>query len=184
MDTWADPGSSSGSLFARHILDLALSGWTARLEQKINTRTGSGTASPVNVVKAVLDSIISSTVSAEIRSPDEHGAFPSANWPVHWFPVPPLVIDANVLRNDILYSCRMQQRTTLVTAANARVLRLFCASHVPEEVEEHAAEWAAEGKVDVDELLRRWRSEYVPLLRRVEVPYELLTDDEYNAWSS
>lgn len=135
----------------------------------------------VGLVQVILSSLITSAVSAAIRLPHEHGAFPPAVWPVRWFPVPPLVADANVLRNDILYSCRRQQRTTLITAANAGVLRLFCASHVPQEVEEHAHRWAIEGKVDLDEFQRNWRREYAPLLRRVEVPYELLTDFEFES---
>jgi predicted nucleic acid-binding protein len=135
----------------------------------------------LDVVQVILNSLISTAVSAAIRMPDEYGAFPPTAWPVHWFPVPPLVADANVLRNDILYSCRKQQRTTLVTAANAGVLRLFCASHVPEEIEEHAGKWAHEGRADPDDFLRRWRHEYVPLLRRVEVPFQLLTDLEVEA---
>ena len=136
------------------------------------------TGAPLDVVQVLLNGIYTSAVSTAIRLPDERGAFPPAQWPLHWFAVPPLVADANVLRNDILYACRHDQRTSLVTATNAGVLRLFCASHVPEEVEEHAAEWAADGGVDLCDFIRRWRTDYVPLLRCVSVPYELLTDLE------
>jgi len=133
---------------------------------------------PLDVVQVLLNGIYKSAVSTAIRLPNEHGAFPPAQWPLHWFPIPPLVADANVLRNDILYACRHDQRTSLVTATNAGVLRLFCASHVPEEVEEHAEEWAAEGGVDLQNFIGHWRTEYVPLLRCVSVPYELLTNFE------
>jgi len=135
---------------------------------------------PLDVVQVLLNGIYNSAVSTAIRMPDERGAFPPAQWPLHWFPIPPLVADANVLRNDILYACRHDQRTSLVTAANAGVLRLFCASHVPEEVEEHAAGWAADAGVDLQNFIGRWRSEYVPLLRCVSVPYELVTDLEWD----
>lgn len=138
----------------------------------------SGSGVPLDVVQVLLNGIYTSAVSTAIRLPDERGAFPPAQWPLHLFPVPPLVADANVLRNDILYACRHDQRTSLVTATNAGVLRLFCASHVPEEVEEHAAEWAADGGVDLCDFVRRWRTHYMPLLRCVSVPYELLTDLE------
>jgi len=74
---------------------------------------------PLDVVRVLLDSIYKSAVSTAIRLSNEHGAFPPAQWPLHWFPIPPLVADANVLRNDILYACRHDQRTSLVTAATA-----------------------------------------------------------------
>ena len=67
-----------------------------------------------------------SSAVASIRFPDPHGAFPGD---ILLRP-PPVVVDANVLRNDILHACRTGQRTVLVTAANAGLLRLFCAEHV------------------------------------------------------
>ncbi|WP_423783048.1 hypothetical protein [Ferrimicrobium acidiphilum] len=62
--------------------------------------------------------------------------------------MPPIVVDANVLRNDILYSCRNDRRTSLVVATNAGFLRMFCAEHVIEEVDEHSQRWAREGGID------------------------------------
>ncbi len=59
---------------------------------------------------------------APIRFPDPHGAFPQD---ILLRP-PPVVVDANVFRNDILRACRKGQRTVLVTAANAGLLRMFC----------------------------------------------------------
>ncbi len=73
-----------------------------------------------------------------IRLPSLNGAFPED----FLLQPPPVVPDANRLRNDILYACRHGRRTVLVTAANAGLLRLFCAQHVVDEVVGHSAEWA------------------------------------------
>ncbi len=151
----------------------------AKDQPEVGSEGATVEAPQVDVVRVILDSLYSSAVSSTIRLPDEHGAFPSAQWPMNWFPIPPLVADANVLRNDILYACKHDQRTSLVTGTNAGVLRLFCASHVPQEVERHAPRWAKEGGVELDGFLDRWRREYLPLLRCVEVPYELLTALEW-----
>ncbi len=79
----------------------------------------------------------------------------------------PLVVDANVLRNDIGYVCRTGRLTTLLTGTNTRVFRLFCAQHVYDEVEEHAVEWAGEMGLEPDAYVSVWRENYVPLVRRV-----------------
>jgi predicted nucleic acid-binding protein len=102
---------------------------------------------------------------APIRFPDPGGAFPGD---VLLRP-PPVVVDANILRNDILYACRTGQRTVLVTAANAGHLRLFCAEHVYQEVIEHSGEWTAGGQVTRADFLRRWLLEYLPLIRVVPI---------------
>jgi len=78
---------------------------------------------------------------APIRFPGVQGAFPGD---ILLRP-PPVVVDANVLRNDIRRACRTGQRTVLVTAANAGLIRLFCARHVHDEVIEHSGEWTATG---------------------------------------
>lgn len=82
---------------------------------------------------------------------------------------PPVVVDANVLRNDILYACRTGRRTVLVTAAKAGFLRLFCAEQAYEEVIEHSSDWATDGQVTRDAFLRRWLLEYLPLIRVVQI---------------
>jgi predicted nucleic acid-binding protein len=102
---------------------------------------------------------------APIRFPDPEGAFPSD---ILLRP-PPVVVDANVLRNDILRACRKGQRTVLVTAANAGLLRLFCAEHVYLEVIEHSGDWTAGGPVTRDAFLRKWLLEYLPLIRVVPI---------------
>jgi predicted nucleic acid-binding protein len=100
---------------------------------------------------------------APIRFPGPEGAFPGD---ILLRP-PPVVVDANVLRNDILRACRTGQRTVLVTAANAGLLRLFCAKHVYLEVIEHSDDWTAGGPVTCDAFLRAWLLEYLPLIRVV-----------------
>jgi predicted nucleic acid-binding protein len=78
------------------------------------------------------------------------------------------VVDANVLRHEVGRICRAQRRTILVTGANTRAFRLFCADHVIEEVERHARRWATELQVDYSLFIKTWNSTYVPLLRRVD----------------
>jgi hypothetical protein len=87
---------------------------------------------------------------APIRFPDPCGAFPGD---ILLRP-PPVVLDANVLRNDIRRACRTGQGTVLITAANAGLLRLFCAEHVYQEVIEHSGDWTAAGPVNREEFLR------------------------------
>jgi predicted nucleic acid-binding protein len=92
---------------------------------------------------------------------------------------PSIVLDANVLHDDILYACRRGGRTTLITAANQQAVRLYCAEHVVEEVEEHALEWCREKGEDVSAFLATWSTTYVPLIRVVTSPPEdLLLPDE------
>ncbi|MDA8102635.1 MAG: hypothetical protein M0Z34_06700 [Nitrospiraceae bacterium] len=92
---------------------------------------------------------------------------------------PSIVLDANVLRNDILYACRRGGRTTLITAANQQAVRLYCAEHVAEEVEEHALEWCEENGENVSTFLATWRTTYLPLIRVVtDPPEDLLLPDE------
>ncbi|WP_298387635.1 PIN domain-containing protein [Ferrimicrobium sp.] len=132
-------------------------------------------------IELFLRSSIAGAITAPIRPPDDHGAFPIAEWPMLGYLVPPIVVDANVLRNDILYSCRNDRRTSLVVATNAGFLRMFCAEHVIEEVDEHSQRWAREGGIDGALFLDRWQGEYLPLLRCVDVPSGLLTESEAQA---
>ena len=148
--------------------------WSATGEEG----SASGPASIEDVIESFLRSSISGATTAPIRYPDDHGAFPIAEWPMLGYLVPPIVVDANVLRNDILYSCCKDHRTTLVTATNAGFLRMFCAEHVIEEVNEHSQRWAREGGIDGALFLDRWQGEYLPLLRCVDVPSGLLTESE------
>ncbi len=92
---------------------------------------------------------------------------------------PSIVLDANVLHDDILYACRRGGRTTLITAANQQAVRLYCAEHVVEEVEEHALEWCSEKGQDVNAFLATWSTTYLPLIRVVtDPPEDLLLPDE------
>jgi predicted nucleic acid-binding protein len=112
-----------------------------------------------------------------INFPDRRGIFPGTLLAE----VPPIVVDANWLRNDIKYACRNGQRTTLTNVANEGLLRLFCSQHVIDEVGEHAAEWTNGSEVSLESFLRRWLMEYLPLLRVLQdndVSRELLTPDE------
>jgi predicted nucleic acid-binding protein len=129
---------------------------------------GNGFDSPEEVARLVRGMVAGThkdSAVAPIRFPAPQGAFPGD---ILLCP-PPVVVDANVLRNDILRACRTGQRTVLVTAANAGLLRLFCARHVYDEVIEHSGDWTAGGPVSRDAFLRRWLLEYLPLIRVVPV---------------
>jgi len=56
-----------------------------------------------------------------IRLPSVEGAFPDAVF----LPPLPVVLDSSILRKDIPYACRNDQRTVLINAANSQLLRLF-----------------------------------------------------------
>lgn len=111
--------------------------------------------------------------AAPIVGPDDLGRFP------HVGAAPrPVVLDANRLYQDLRPACRNDRRTVLVSAANAGAIRLFCARHVVDEFYEHADEWADKAEIDRGVFMRRWASEYAPLLRVVDVPAVLLTPAE------
>lgn len=131
-------------------------------------RVGNGFDSPedfARIFRGMATNRHRASAVAAIRLPGPEGAFPGD---VLLRP-PPVVVDANVLRNDILRACRTGQRTVLVTAANAGLLRLFCAEHVYLEVIEHSGDWTAGGPVTRDAFLRAWLLEYLPLIRVVTV---------------
>jgi len=122
---------------------------------------------PEDRTQQFLSSVHRENATAPIVGSDAMGAFFGSSLDVLLGEALPLVVDANVLRNDIGYVCRTGRRTTLLTATNARIFRLFCAQHVYDEVEEHAVEWATNMGLDPDAYLSAWRENYVPLVRRV-----------------
>jgi predicted nucleic acid-binding protein len=124
------------------------------------------------LVRGMVADMHEDSADAPIRFPGPRGAFPED---ILLRP-PPVVVDANILRNDIRRACRTRQRTVLVTAANAGLIRLFCAQHVHDEVIEHSGEWTATGPVTRSDFLRAWLLEYLPLIRVVPI------GDEHLAW--
>lgn len=116
-------------------------------------------------------------VSTATPLPTSDGVFPGCLLST----VPPIVVDACILRDDILYACRNACRTVLVTAASEGVLRLCGAQHVLDEVFEHADVWATKAGVSPETFLTRWLVDYLPLIRvfqPTEVRSELLHPDE------
>ncbi|MHB8465516.1 MAG: PIN domain-containing protein [Acidimicrobiales bacterium] len=92
-----------------------------------------------------------------------------------------MVVDANILRDDVLYAAGHDQRTALANAANAGLIRLFSASHVMEEVLEHSDEWTLGKEVSREAFLQRWLFEYLPLTRVLDIGDDalaMLTPDE------
>jgi hypothetical protein len=120
--------------------------------------------------------------SAAINLPDDAGAFPAClRLGLLGNGVPPVGPDANTLRQDVIHACRHSRRTVLITAANAGSIRLFCASHVLDEVAEHSARWTSESGVPHRAFLARWEHEYLPLIREVrdgDLRADLLTPAE------
>lgn len=83
--------------------------------------------------------------------------------------VRPLVIDANVLRSEILRVTRRGgEPTRLITAASVGAVRLYCAQHVIDEVERHLTEWAEAASADPLEAARAWDATHRRLLVCVE----------------
>lgn len=135
-------------------------------------------------MQSVLAMAHSHNAKASIKGPDERGAFPPSHgraWGLGTGGVPPLVLDANPLRGDVIRACRTG-RTVLITAANAGALRLYAASHVIDEVSEHAERWARESDdVSPAAFRARWEEEYLPLVRVIEdeqLSEELLGHEE------
>jgi hypothetical protein len=76
---------------------------------------GNGFDSPEEIarlVRSMVADMHKHSAVAPIRFPDPRGPFPGD---ILLRP-PPVVVDANVLRNDIRRACRTGQRTVLVTA--------------------------------------------------------------------
>lgn len=129
-------------------------------------------ASLLTSIAQVIDDTLRQEAGRPIVGPDDAGMFPS----VYLRPMTDVwsfVADANVLRTNILRSCRYG-RTVLVSAANMGALRLYCAQHVIDEVSRHGPRWAADAGVEYPEFLRVWRTEYLPLLRLVPEADSLL----------
>jgi predicted nucleic acid-binding protein len=103
-----------------------------------------------------------------IRYPLESGAFPVEGYGALLHGDSLVVVpDTNILLQDLAKSCRDQRRLTLVNAANAGALRLFCAEHVIDEMYDHVERDASRLGVSYGDLLARWEDEYRPLLRVV-----------------
>ena len=120
-----------------------------------------------------------SNAKTELEVATKDGVFP----PALWVEPLPVITDANWLRADILYACRHEQRTTLVTAANEQFVRPFAALHVVDEILEHGSEWAetATYPIDGEEFVSRFHAEYLPLLRVVPddgIPWTWISPEE------
>ena len=111
---------------------------------------------------------------APIQGPNEFGVFPSAPGRS----IPPVIADANVLSRDVLRACKQSQHTVLVNTVNSGMLRLYCARHVVDEMEEYADSWADDWGVPREHFRDRWATRYLPLIRVVPVERGLLSREE------
>lgn len=120
--------------------------------------------------------------TAPLIKPDANGILPNS-----W--IQPLlrreclvaVVDANWLRADLAYACKRRQRTVLITGANSRVLRPYCAEHVIREVEAHCDEWAMQCDASPEDFWSRWVDEYLPFLNVIphnSIPAAVLAERE------
>jgi predicted nucleic acid-binding protein len=153
-----------------------------RYLRAIGTPTPYRDAGPATGLDDVLLSVRRALLDVHIRSSTEpirvplEGAFPDD----YLLNPPPVVVDANRLRDVLLYASKNHQRPVLLTAANAGLLRLFCAQHVLDEVVEHSTEWTEGSAVTRTQLLQQWTLGCLPLLRVVPDAglKELLRPDE------
>lgn len=132
-----------------------------------------------DAIKQVLVTTHRRSADDPLRLPSEDGLFPAAILTEPLCVVP----DAHWLGFDVNYACVHNRRTTLVSAANRQLIRLFCAKHVVDEVVEHVTIWSADARrsVNVEDFLRRWHCEYVPMLRIVPddaIPMRWLSPEE------
>lgn len=95
--------------------------------------------------------------------------------------IPPVILDANTLFNDVRYAARKGKQTALLTGANVGAFRLFVAQHVIDEIYEHGDRLAALKGGEPERFFQAWEEMYLPLIRRVddwEVLLDLLTPQE------
>ena len=130
--------------------------------------------------RSVLASMHERHSTEPIEGADPYGAFREPFLSSLLADALPIVVDANVLRNDVGRTCRLGRRTVLITGANTRAFRLYCAQHVVEEVAKHGARWASDMKVEYAAFADVWQGSYLPLLRHVPTDSldHLLLEDE------
>jgi hypothetical protein len=135
---------------------------------------------PAHAMRVMLSGTHGRSALAPLELPSEDGVFPAASF----FRKPrPIVGDTRCLAEDIAYACRENRRTVLLTAANEQIIRLFCSAHVVGEIFKNHAIWSSEAKkpVSSEEFLRRYVTEYLPLMRVVPddgVPESWLSPSE------
>jgi len=134
---------------------------------------------PRAAVDVMLTAMHGHASAAALEAPSADGVFPAAGI----VQPRPLVGDTRFLGADIGYACRKGQRTTLITATNAQVFRLFCAQHVVDEVVEHHGLWSGHKRTTVTsaQFLERWRQEYQRVIRVVPddgLPWEWFSPTE------
>jgi predicted nucleic acid-binding protein len=134
---------------------------------------------PRAAVDAMLTAMHGHAAAAPLKVPSADGVFPAAAI----VQPRPLVGDTRFLGADVGYACRQGQRTTLITATNAQVFRLFCAQHVVDEVVEHHGLWSEHERTTVTsaQFLQRWHHEYRRMIRVVpddSIPLEWFSPGE------
>lgn len=134
---------------------------------------------PRAAVDAMLTAMHGRASAVALEAPSADGVFP----PAGIVQPRPLVGDTRFLGGDVGYACRKGQRTTLITATNAQVFRLFCAQHVVDEVVEHHGLWSDHERTTVTsaQFMERWRQEHERMIRVIPdngIPWEWFSPAE------
>ena len=118
-----------------------------------------------NDTGAVLRHYHRSRIDDPIAGADEFGIFRESQLAILSGDALPIVVDTNVLLRDLENRCKRGHRTTLISGANMRALRLYCTPHVVNEVYEKIAWWTEYRRIERTTFLAAWQNEYIPLLR-------------------
>jgi hypothetical protein len=121
-----------------------------------------------------------SLAAAPIDGYDAVGFWREPYWSQWLTDAVPIVVDANVLRDCVGRSAKRREPTALVTIANTRAARIYCAPHVFTEFSKHRGKWAAEYGVSSPAYQEAFDVYYRPLVRRVQTDclHEMLSPAE------
>lgn len=98
---------------------------------------------------------------------DDVGVWREPYWTRWLTDAVPIAVDANVLHDCVGRSAKLHKPTALVTIANTRAARLYCAAHVIAELYEHIDEWARDYGVSPKTYEDAFVSMYRPLIRMI-----------------
>lgn len=118
--------------------------------------------------------------AAPINGHDDVGFWRESYWAQWYSDAVPIVVDANILHDCIGRSAKRGEPTALVTIANTRAARIYCAAHVIDEFVKHREVWAAHYRVSAAAYQAAFVSFYRPLVRTVPTDglEEMLLPDE------
>jgi predicted nucleic acid-binding protein len=118
--------------------------------------------------------------AAPINGHDDVGFWRESYWAQWSSDAVPIVVDANILHDCIGRSSKKGEPTALVTIANTRAARIYCATHVIDEFIKYQEVWAGHYRVSPAAYQDAFVSFYRPLVRTVPTDglEEMLSRDE------